>query len=239
MGENYDETTAGHYAAYRPPLHREILERALAGRDSSFPVGLDVGCGTGRSSVALADRCEQVFAIDPSQAMLDLATTHPAITYRQGEGEEIPLPDRSVNFVTLAGSLFYADQLKTATEVHRVCDRQAFIMPYDFTVRIDDALHRLGIAETETNTEYDPTVNFSNCDQFEELASVRDQLEFDVGAGDLAHLLLSDRALHDQFVDRYGQTAPHARLRWELQSWESAPSLRADIFYTIYRPVES
>ena len=239
MGENYDETIAGHYAAYRPPLHREILERALSGRESKFPVGLDIGCGTGRSSIALADRCEQVFAIDPSQAMLDLATPHPVVSYLRSGGEEIPLPGRSVNMVTLAGSLFYANRLQTADEIFRVCDSKAFIIPYDFTVRIDDALHQFGIAVTESDTDYDPAVNFSGCDQFEELESVRDQLEFDIRASDLAHVLLSDRARHDQFVDRYGKSAPHDRLTRELESMESAPSLFADIFYSVYRPLES
>ena len=75
MSDQYNESVASHYSAYRPPLHQLILQRAELGT-ATFPIGLDVGCGTGRSSVALADFCEQVFAIDPSQPMLDAATPH-------------------------------------------------------------------------------------------------------------------------------------------------------------------
>ena len=63
---------------------------------------LDIGCGTGRSSVALAEFCGHVVAIDPSQEMLDAATPHRKITFSQGAGERIPLPNRSIDIVTFA-----------------------------------------------------------------------------------------------------------------------------------------
>jgi len=49
MAERYDDTSAGHDAAYRPPLHRLILE-CLIREEESFRVGLDIGCGTGCST---------------------------------------------------------------------------------------------------------------------------------------------------------------------------------------------
>jgi ubiquinone/menaquinone biosynthesis C-methylase UbiE len=53
MRERYDQVTAGHYAAYRPALHSLILRRVFSDADS-FDVGLDGGCGTGHSAIALA-----------------------------------------------------------------------------------------------------------------------------------------------------------------------------------------
>ena len=85
MTDQYTETVAAHYAAYRPPLHQRILKRVLANA-GSLSDALDVGCGTGCSSVALAEFCERVFAIDPSLSMLDAATPHDAITYLLSRG---------------------------------------------------------------------------------------------------------------------------------------------------------
>ena len=75
MSDKYTETVAAHYAAYRPPLHPHILKRVLSNA-GTFAVGLDIGCGTGRSSVALTPFCERVFAIDPSDSMLAETTNH-------------------------------------------------------------------------------------------------------------------------------------------------------------------
>lgn len=128
MNEPYSEAVATHYAAYRPPLHRTILTRVLAGT-GGFSDALDVGCGTGWSSLALAEFCDRVFAIDPSQSMLDGAPPHDSVAYLLGAAERIPLPDDSIDLVTFAGSLSYADREATAVELRRVCRPDAMIVP--------------------------------------------------------------------------------------------------------------
>lgn len=60
MSEEYDEAIAYHYNAYRPPLHEVILSQVL-GKDERFQNGLDIGCGTGYSAIALAKYCSQVY----------------------------------------------------------------------------------------------------------------------------------------------------------------------------------
>jgi len=50
------------------------------------PRGLDLGCGAGRHSVLLADRADQVLAVDVANRMLDVARTdrfRPNIDYQQ------------------------------------------------------------------------------------------------------------------------------------------------------------
>lgn len=84
-----------------------ILERVLF-EEEVFNQGLDVGCGTGYSAGALAKYCTHIYGIDPSQSMLEEARPHEKITYRQGRGQDLPLPDKSIDVVTFAGSLFYA-----------------------------------------------------------------------------------------------------------------------------------
>lgn len=72
MNEKYDRAIATHYSAYRPPLHDIILEYVLL-ENEIFSVGLDVGCGTGYSAIALTKYCSQVHGIEPSSSMLQEA----------------------------------------------------------------------------------------------------------------------------------------------------------------------
>ena len=115
MTEQYDEAVAAHYAAYRPPLHQLILQRSGIGTEQ-FSVGLDVGCGTGRSSAALVDFCEHVYAMDPSQSMIDAAVPHQAITYIKGSGERMPIVDQSIDIVTFAQSLQHCNPNKPSRQ---------------------------------------------------------------------------------------------------------------------------
>lgn len=64
----YDAREAGN------PLMQRLRARSLAALEAAFPPGsrlLDVGCGTGTEAVALARAGRRVFAIDPSERMLD------------------------------------------------------------------------------------------------------------------------------------------------------------------------
>lgn len=107
MTERYDGETAAHYAAYRPPLHERILE-GLVESDEEFSSGLDLGCGTGCSSVALRKYCERVCGVEVSREMLELARAHEGITYHVGSAGDLErLPGNPFDVVSFAGSMFY------------------------------------------------------------------------------------------------------------------------------------
>ncbi|MEO9894623.1 methyltransferase domain-containing protein [Aurantibacter sp.] len=80
MSADYDTINAEHYAAYRPPLHQVILEKCL--QKKTHNIGLDIGCGTGNSSIALAKFCNRVIGIDPSKSMLERALLHAIVSYQ-------------------------------------------------------------------------------------------------------------------------------------------------------------
>ncbi len=138
MTERYDTAAAAHYAAYRPPLHRLILRRAL-GDDARFGDGLDIGCGTGYSALALAELCERVVGVDPSPAMLERATPHERVRYLPGSGDALPLPDHSADLITFAGSLFYTDTPATHAQARRVARPNALAVVYDFDLDLAPA----------------------------------------------------------------------------------------------------
>ena len=235
MSDHYDETVAAHYAAYRPPLHLPILKRALTGTER-FAYGLDVGCGTGRSSVALAHFCERVAAVDPSQAMIDGATFHSSISYSLGSAECLPPLDDAVDVVTFAGSLFYADLNRTVEELCRICRPTTLVVPYDFRLCLDDVLHSFGMTKLAVSSNYNPAVNFSGIVAFKEMLVQHDHIELSVSPVDVAHILLADRARHDAFVDRYRTESPLLPLASDLGSDRETITICAEIYFSVYQP---
>jgi ubiquinone/menaquinone biosynthesis C-methylase UbiE len=67
---------------------------------------VDVGCGTGRFSAALADAFDaDVIGVDPSQTMLARARnriSHPRVDFRDGDAEHLPVRDASACLVYLS-----------------------------------------------------------------------------------------------------------------------------------------
>jgi ubiquinone/menaquinone biosynthesis C-methylase UbiE len=85
---------------------------------------LDLGCGTGRFTSLLAALGRGfVTGVEPSQAMLDMALSSPLdkIEWKQGEAENIPLPDQSVDLVFMSQVFHHLpDHQKALKQIHRV-----------------------------------------------------------------------------------------------------------------------
>ena len=62
----YNDDLAFHYKSYRPPLHEFLLNRIF--KNQKFKTALDVGCGTGNSSIALTRYCESITGYDQSKS---------------------------------------------------------------------------------------------------------------------------------------------------------------------------
>src|SRR5690606_31699327 len=107
---DYDQTAmpaqydAGR--AYAP----QVLQYWLETISRNLPVHqvsriLDLGCGTGRYSAALAEHFSaDVEAIDPSEKMLEqaLRKRHARVRFQSASGEKLPLPDRSIDLVFMS-----------------------------------------------------------------------------------------------------------------------------------------
>lgn len=86
---------------------------------------LDLGCGTGRFTEALAAHFDAaVVGVDPSTKMLDQARKKlrdPRVQYRSGSGEAIPLADGSVDLVFMSMCFHhFTDPKAAARECRRV-----------------------------------------------------------------------------------------------------------------------
>jgi len=85
---------------------------------------LDLGCGTGRYSAALAGYFNAfVVAVDPSEKMLSEARKkeNHRVLFLRGSGEAVPLADKTVDLVFISMVFHhFSDPMKAARECRRV-----------------------------------------------------------------------------------------------------------------------
>lgn len=112
----------------------------------------DLACGTGDLTRALAARYPdaQIIGIDLTPEMLDRArrlTAQPRIEYRQGDMNELPLPDASVDVITGGYALRNAPDLDTALrEIRRVLRPGGVFAFLDFSKSPHRPAERIGYA---------------------------------------------------------------------------------------------
>jgi ubiquinone/menaquinone biosynthesis C-methylase UbiE/DNA-binding transcriptional ArsR family regulator len=87
----------------------------------------DLGAGEGLVSQLLARRAERVWCIDNSPKMVEVGTELAKknglanLTYKLGDIEQVPLPDKSVDLAILSQALHHATHPQTAVnEAHRI-----------------------------------------------------------------------------------------------------------------------
>jgi SAM-dependent methyltransferase len=127
-----DGMDAGRYARARPNIHATAIAkfRLFARMDEPFSVALDVGCGTGQSTVALAEIAERIVGTDPSADMLSSATPHPKVEYREAAAEDTPFADRQFDLVSAAQAFHWFDHDAFLAESHRVLRAHGWLLVY-------------------------------------------------------------------------------------------------------------
>lgn len=97
-------------------------------KDQRVKTILDLGCGTGRFTEALAVHLEaDVIGIDPSHKMLAQARSKASagrVRYEPGRGESIPLPDASVDLIFMSMIFHHFEDPKLAARECRRVLRQ-------------------------------------------------------------------------------------------------------------------
>lgn len=112
-------TAAAGYQQYRPGYPREAIRFAVG--DTDRVTVLDLGAGTGKLTAALVENGSEVIAVEPDPAMLSaLRTAVPQATALAGSAEQIPLPDASVDVITIGQAMHWFDLDKALPEMARV-----------------------------------------------------------------------------------------------------------------------
>ena len=114
--------TATIYARARPDYHSAAIAAAIRCLNLRPPVtrAVDVGCGTGMSSRALAAIAGHVVGLDISRPMLRAAEQRAGVQYVQAAAERIPLATGSADLMVTAAAFHWFDQAAMLAEAARV-----------------------------------------------------------------------------------------------------------------------
>jgi SAM-dependent methyltransferase len=124
MGSLYDEA--------RPSLQVDAVQRIaeLVG-GKTVQRALDIACGTGQSSLALADIADAVVAVDVAAGMLSAARRHPSVDYVLTPAEHLPFDDDAFDAATVASGVHWFDQEAFFVEARRVLTASGWLALYD------------------------------------------------------------------------------------------------------------
>ncbi len=234
MTEQYDDAVARHYAAFRPPLHQMILRKVFRSNET-FRMGLDVGCGTGYSAVALAAYCSQVVGLDSSASVLEKCQPHPHIRYREGRADDLQaFPEGSFDVITFAGSLFYTKSERLKEELLRVATRACSIVVYDFEVHLEELIRSLGLSIPSVGSDYDHAVGLDGWTTFELGTKKAERIQLDISPDEASHVLLSDSNRYEAMRNRFSESDPFEPVVALLADRQERIALHSTIYFATY-----
>ena len=123
QGELWGKSPNG-WAEVQERLHKPLWEAMLneteVGTETTF---LDVGCGSGGSSILAKDRGAQVHGIDVAEGLLSFAIQRvPEGNFQVADIENLPYEDNMFDVIFAANSLQYSeDRIAALHELKRVC----------------------------------------------------------------------------------------------------------------------
>lgn len=242
MTSEYDQVTVFHYAAFRPALHLIILKECFA-KEEVFALGLDIGCGTGQSSIALTNFCNQVIGIDPSKEMLQKSIKHPNVEYTHYNQQNFDFSDDFFDIVTLAGSLYYAKSQTLLDEIVRVTKNASKIIVYDFELLLEVILEKLNMGNVpKQELYYDHQVNFDGLNQahIHLEKGYKDYLSLEISISNLSHLLLSSKTHYHLLLQSFKKENLYIELSQKLYSIFKTENILVDAitYSTVYQNIK-
>jgi SAM-dependent methyltransferase len=124
-------SSADRYALGRPYYHPLVIERLVKfTRIPRFARALDVACGAGLSTRALAAVADKLDAIDNSPAMLAHAPLLPNVTYQQGAAENLPFAENTFDVISVSSAFHWFDQDQFLREAARVLKPRGWLCIY-------------------------------------------------------------------------------------------------------------
>jgi SAM-dependent methyltransferase len=127
------KTAAERYPQGRAFFHPLVIERIRAFLSLKKPVAcaIDVGCGTGLSTIALKEIAEKIVGVDASLEMVRLAERDASIEYLIAEALELPFSKDAFDLMTLSSAFHWLEREKFLKESRRVLRRGGWLVVYD------------------------------------------------------------------------------------------------------------
>lgn len=126
------QSAARRYTSARPYFHPLVIRKIKDYLQLQEPLqrALDIGCGTGQSTVALKEIATDIVGTDISQEMLNEVPSDPHIQYLRAPAEQLPLPDASFDLVTVALAFHWFDRPRFLAEAWRVLRPAGWLVIY-------------------------------------------------------------------------------------------------------------
>ena len=111
-------SVAADYDRYRPGPPPQALDWLIPRGAQAV---LDLAAGTGAVTRELAGRAQRIIAVEPDERMRAVLTARcPGAKVLAGRGEDIPLPDASVDAVVISAAWHWLDPDRAVPEITRV-----------------------------------------------------------------------------------------------------------------------
>lgn len=138
---------AALYCKFRPHYPPELYH-FLFSQPNSFEQAWDCGTGNGQVAVQLAKKFKKVYASDISRQQLEQAEQQENIHYLQARAEAVPIPDSSLDLITVAQAIHWFDFDAFYREVRRVAKPAALLAVWGYGLirispEIDPVLQQL------------------------------------------------------------------------------------------------
>lgn len=128
--DNFSQQAA-LYQKFRPHYPAELYD-FLFGQLNSFDTAWDCGTGNGQVAIQLAQRFNKVYASDISSKQLEHAEQKENIHYLQARAEAVPIPDNSIDLITVAQAIHWFDFKAFYQEVRRVAKPAALLAVWGY-----------------------------------------------------------------------------------------------------------
>ncbi len=121
------------YARGRPYVHDQVIQqvRTFLNLRKPVPRALDIGCGTGLSTVALRDIARSIVALDISYDMVAHAPKNGHTYYVNGAAENVPLAASSFDLVTVSSAFHWFSKERFRKELSRILKPGAWVIIYE------------------------------------------------------------------------------------------------------------
>ena len=126
-------SAAERYRKGRPFYHPQVVRRIkdFLALERPLERAVDIGCGTGLSSVALADIAREVVGVDRSAAMIACAEAAPRVRYCQAAAERLPIRDAAADLVTFGSAWHWMDRRPLLGQARRILRPGGWLVVYD------------------------------------------------------------------------------------------------------------
>ena len=126
-------SAAERYANGRPFFHLLAITRIQAACCDGGRIdrALDVGCGTGQSTLALLEVAEEIVGLDISSEMLARAERHERVRYVEASAEQVPFGDAGFGLVTVSSAFHWFNRRQFMLEARRLLRPGGWLVIYN------------------------------------------------------------------------------------------------------------